>query len=98
MIKLSTVALIAAMTGFTGVAVAQSAGEGQEQTPPPPNVPAEGEPRAKEQLPDAPPEEVLKSPPPLEKNSPPSEPAKPAPPLPNTLPPAKKVEPKVPNT
>lgn len=78
-------------------ALAQSAGDGAPQ-PQPPNVPAPGEPRAQEQLPEAPPEEVLKSPPPLEKK--PAEPPgdSKAPLLPNTLPPAKKVEPKVPNT
>lgn len=67
---------------------------------PPPNVPAPGEPRAQEQLPEAPPEEVLKNPPPIEKKAePPADAAKPEPaPMPNTLPPAKKIEPRVPNT
>ena len=96
---MAMLALSSAIAAYPATLSAQTSGaESQEQTPPPPNVPAEGEPRAQEQLPKAPPEEVLTSPPPLEKSKPPSEPAKPAPPLPNTLPPAQKIEPKVPNT
>ncbi len=76
--------------------------QGEDRAPvPPPNVPAPGEPRAQEQLPEAPPEEVLKSPPPHRQAGGASPPmaAKPEPaPMPNTLPPAKKIEPKVPNT
>ncbi|MDO9383350.1 MAG: hypothetical protein Q7T86_10860 [Hyphomicrobiaceae bacterium] len=82
-----------------GLAFAQAAGEGTP-TPQPPNVPAPGEPRAQEQLPEAPPGEMLESAPPMEKQvEPPAGAAKPEPaPMPNTLPPAKKIEPKVPNT
>jgi hypothetical protein len=70
----------------------------QTQQPPPGTIPEPGEPRAQEQLPKAPPEEVLEAPPPIEKKAaePPAD-VKPDP-LPNTLPPAKKIEPKVPNT
>jgi hypothetical protein len=91
--------IAAALLFPVGAAMAQSAQEGSP-TPRPPNVPAPGEPRAQEQLPEAPAEEVLKNPPPIEKKAaPPADAAKPEPaPMPNTLPPAKKIEPKVPNT
>lgn len=82
----------------TGSAIAQSS---DTDPKPAPNVPPPGEPRAQEQLPEAPPEEILKKAPPLEKKDSEASPdaAKPKPaPLPNTLPPAQKIEPKVPNT
>jgi hypothetical protein len=84
---------------FAATTLAQGTGDGGQQPAPPENVPPAGEPRAQEQLPEAPPEQTLKSPPPLEKKdgAQPAQPAKPQP-LPNTLPPAQKIEPKVPNT
>jgi hypothetical protein len=89
------VAIAAALLLPVGLALAQ-----EGTAPQPPNVPPPGEPRAQEQLREAPAEEELKSPPPIEKQiEPPADGAKPEPaPLPNTLPPAKKIEPKVPNT
>jgi hypothetical protein len=84
---------------FAATALAQTADDSGEQPAQADNVPPAGEPRAQEQMPEAPPEQILKSPPPLENkdSAAPAQPAKP-PPLPNTLPPAQKIEPKVPNT
>lgn len=96
--------MIRRLTSRTAIAVSvavllpASMALAQEGTPPP-NVPAPGEPRTQEQLPEAPAEEVLKDSPPIEKAAPPADAGRPDPaPLPNTLPPAKKIEPRVPNT
>jgi hypothetical protein len=92
-------AILATLLFSATAAVAQTS-EGQDSQRPP-NVPPEGLPRGNEQLPEAPPEEILKQSPPLEKKQAPSagDPGKAQPPpLPNTLPPAQKIEPKVPNT
>lgn len=91
MLEIPRTALIAIMTAFPQVAAAQAPAE-----PPPKNVPEAGQPRAQEVLPEAPPEKVLKTPPPLEKSErPPS--AEPVPAEPAQEPP-RQVQPRVPNT
>jgi hypothetical protein len=79
-----------------GGVCAQAAGQ------PAPNVPAQGEPRAQEQLPEAPPEKMLKTPPPIETSPPQDEgatngtPATPPPDAPAE--PGNAEQPRVPNT
>lgn len=72
----------------------------QDNGAPAPNVPAAGQPRAQEKLPEAPPEKMLKTPPPIEKTPQDKGDAADAPAPPPAAPaePKKEVQPRVPNT